>query len=267
MKTTMTKARQNVYDLALQLYGTTQMAFKLSQDNGLPLDGDDVPANTSIMYDDSIGAPVIRNYFADNDALPNNFYEPHVLPVEVTYSALFKVDPVIAWVDRLADTYQKAVNDDPSAQAGIGSQTSIYNSSAIAGGALWSVRRGVLKSDIAPDFRTIVKARLILWRNNDSGAIMRDGGIYRYTGDTSVVSYDAYAEFAEQLAFSTEITDTLAIYEFNATGIALIQNSSTVYLMGRSSNDISAVTPLDPNAYEDTFDIAISTLEITREVN
>lgn len=46
--------KQNLVDVCLQVYGTTQQLFKLATDNGLSID-DDVEIGDVLTFDESIG--------------------------------------------------------------------------------------------------------------------------------------------------------------------------------------------------------------------
>lgn len=46
--------KQNLLDVCLQVYGTTQQLFKLASDNGIDID-DDVEIGDTLVFDDTIG--------------------------------------------------------------------------------------------------------------------------------------------------------------------------------------------------------------------
>lgn len=60
MATFKVNKAQNLLDICLQVYGTTQQLFKLAKDNGLSIDSD-INIGDSIIYDESLGNLGILN--------------------------------------------------------------------------------------------------------------------------------------------------------------------------------------------------------------
>lgn len=58
MKTITVSRKQNIVDVCLQVYGTTQLLFQLAKDNGLSIDSD-ISTGQTLVYDETLGDKLV----------------------------------------------------------------------------------------------------------------------------------------------------------------------------------------------------------------
>lgn len=51
--------KQNIVDVCLQVYGTTQLLFKFAKDNNLQIDSD-ISTGQELTYDDTLGDLIVK---------------------------------------------------------------------------------------------------------------------------------------------------------------------------------------------------------------
>ena len=68
----MIRDGQNIFDAALQNYGTIEQIFDLIDNNSLTLNSD-LNSGMELNYDLSLGNNVIKKYIKDNNISPNNY--------------------------------------------------------------------------------------------------------------------------------------------------------------------------------------------------
>lgn len=84
---TVTK-KQNILDICIQVYGTTQLLFKFAKDNGLKVDGD-ISKGDVLVYDESLSVLNVT------EAIQRRAYD--IINPNINVNALTFDDTTIKW--------------------------------------------------------------------------------------------------------------------------------------------------------------------------
>lgn len=81
MKTITVNRKQNIVDVCLQVYGTTQLLFKFADDNSLEIDSD-ISAGDELVYDETLGDKLVIEKIQRQDLRMINPLNPEILVTE-----------------------------------------------------------------------------------------------------------------------------------------------------------------------------------------
>lgn len=81
MKTIVVDRKQNLVDVCLQVYGTTQLLYQFAQDNGLEIDSD-ISMGDQLVYDETLGDKLVIEETQKRGLVMINPINPEMLVTE-----------------------------------------------------------------------------------------------------------------------------------------------------------------------------------------
>lgn len=257
--------RKNIYDVSLDVYGTSALAYQLATTNGITVDSS-LTAGTVLKYDTALGVPDVKQAYTDRQISAFNFYEepPPPPPVLVTLKLpLLQVGTSLYWLRSRDPDFIAAAS---AAVAGSGGSDidDVELWQVFYTGSDWLVNRGILQVQIPAGLedRDIISARFECPTNDDLGAGDLAGTLYEYTGGAQIF-FSEFSSFGAQITTQSQFNDLQFNIDLNTLGLSKLNTPGPLRFMGRSAFDINQTAPPTDVISSDSLNLAQCNLVIT----